>query len=295
MRRQLAAVWGSARSPYRVHMDAVAYDNPAGRLHTLLERLCEVEPGRPFIEAWKIVLGASDDEVVPTLLAEVRALVGEIQVAVERQSVGQGHTAQVTQTRHQWENAIFPRDGPLGSPVENFWPKKELLVVLQATAEYLHSVASECRPLEDGELEELRGQVEELIEEMKASEEIPAAVKQVIVARLRDVIRALDHVGIGGANAVKLATEAVAGAIDLHDSPWWQSGMGRRVALVLSTVWFAFSAPATVQTALPVWEHAFAELASGQAQVGGPHQPGPAPSPPSPPVVLPSSTDGDPR
>lgn len=62
--------------------------------------------------------------------------------------------------------------------------------------------------------------------------------------------------------------------------------MGGKVRVVLASLWFAFAAPGTVQTALPAWEHVFHDLPS-HAQFAGLHQPGPAPALLSPPATLP--------
>jgi hypothetical protein len=70
-------------------------------------------------------------------------------------------------------------------------------------------------PTADAELDGLRGQVDDLIEDVKVSEDLPDDVRQLILDRLHDVIHALDQVDIGGPDAVKRATEALAGAIGL--------------------------------------------------------------------------------
>jgi hypothetical protein len=126
------------------------------------------------------VLPASNEEV-PERLAEMSVLLKDVQQAVE-DSGSAGHTAQVRHYRDEWEVAIFPRDRALTLAVQEFWPSELGLVALQSAAE----------------LDKLRSQVEELIEETKAATDLDDDVKRLIVARLRDIIRALDHVNVGG-------------------------------------------------------------------------------------------------
>jgi len=265
-----------------VHMDAATYDNPAGRLHSLLQRLREAEQGTSLIEAWKTVLPASDEEILERL-AEVSGLLKDVQQRV-KDSGSPGHTAQVRHYCGEWETAIFPRERALTVAVQEFWPSELGLVALQSAAEYLHQVAPEGRPLEDGELEELGNQVEELIEEVKAAVDLDDEVKQLIVARLRDVIRALDHVDVGGAKAVKLAAESLAGAIDLAG---WQSpsvfssGIVHKVAVLLTSLSLLVAVPGAVKSDVVLTEHALHALMP--AHVDRPHHPKLAPP-----------TDGDP-
>ncbi len=278
-----------------VHMDATTYDNPAGRLHSVLQQLREVEQGTSLVEAWKAVLPASGEDV-PERLAEMSVLLKDVQQAVE-DSGSAGHTAQVRHYRDEWEVAIFPRDRPLTLAVQEFWPSELGLVALQSAAEYLHEVAPEGKPLEDGELDKLRSQAEGLIEETKAATDLDDDVKQLIVARLRDIIRALDHVNVGGPKAVKLATQSLAGAIDLAG---WQtpsvfsSKIVHKVAVIVTSLSLVFGTPAAVQADIVLSEHALHALMPPSAQIAGLHHPGPA-SAPSSPVVLPTSADGDPR
>ncbi len=267
-------------------MGSSAYDNPAGRLHGLLVRLGEVRQGTTLLDAWKSVLGASESDM-PGLLAGVGALVGEVEKGVA-QTNSEGHAKQVSRFRGEWEVAIFPRDRPFTNAVQEFRPSEQAIDVLQSAAELLHRDAPEGRALEEGELETLRLDVEDLIEAVKAADDVPEQVKQLAVARLRDVIRALDHIDVGGPGAVKLATEALAGAIDLGGQPMFGSHLRNRFVSTIVTLYAVFGVPATIQAGLPAWDKTIHELMpSVQAHVASSHEPAPV-SGPEPPAELPA-------
>jgi hypothetical protein len=269
---------------------AAEYDNPAGRLHALLVRLGATERETSLLDAWGAVLKASADEVVG-LLADVWALVGMVERAIEATG-SEGHTRQVGRVSQEWRTAIFPSGRAFDLPAKDFIPSENAFDVLQATSEILHRDSPEGRALLDGELEDLRERLEGLIDDIKAADDLPESVKQLIVARLRDVIRAFDHVDIGGPNAVRFATEALAGAIDLGGNSLFTSNIRNRVVSTIVALYTVFGVPATVQTGIPAWEKTVHELmSSSPALVAGQREPASTASIP-PANLLPPTLDG---
>jgi hypothetical protein len=144
---------------------------------------------------------------------------------------------------------------------------------LRAASEILHRDSPEGRPLAEGELDNLREQLEGLIGDVKAADDLPESVKQLIVSRLRNVLQAFDHIDIGGPHAVKLATEALAGAIDLGGNSLFTSNIRNKVVSTIVALYTVFGVPATVQAGLPAWETAMHELMpSPSALVAGQHE-----------------------
>lgn len=234
-------------------MTDLSRNNPAGRLHALLVRLESQTEGQTLAQAWKSVLGTADDNEFQFLLAEVSKLVPGVKQAVTKAG-SQGNAAQVERYRAEWSKPIFPQNHPFSHPVQEFRLPPEALDALASVAEYLHEVAPEAMPA-DAELDGLRGQVNDLIEDVKVSEDLSGDARQLILDRLNDVIHALDQIDIGGPAAVRDATEALAGAIDLGaPRAFWASPAAAKARAVVVTLWVAFTAPGAVHDALPVWE-----------------------------------------
>lgn len=231
-------------------MDDWSADNPAGRLHTLLTKFNN-EPNNTTIRAaWASVLGVPESDVL-VALADVTRLAASLLEAVEQSGA---HAALINSHRQTWEGAIFPSNHPFSADVRNVRVPAEAIAVLAATADHLHHVARDGVVPDASELENLKHRVDELLAEVRESDDLPNEVKRVVAARLVGVLRAIEHVEVGGPSAVRLATEAVVGALSVHEGQQWRSPIGKKLAVVLSTVWFAFGVPATVQNALPAWE-----------------------------------------
>ncbi len=247
-------------------MSDYSRDNPAGRLYALLVLLESQSAGQTLAEAWKNVLETTDDNEFQFLLAEVSKLVPSIKRAVVMAG-SQGNAAQVERYRMAWSKPIFPQDRPLSYPVQEFKLLPEALDALASVAEYLHEVAPEPMPAADAQLDELRAQVSDLIEDVKLSEDLFGDARQLILARLNDVLYALNQIDIGGPAAVRRATEALAGAIDLGaPRAFWTSPAATKARAVVVALWVAFTAPGALHDALPVWEHGVDRVMSVPAQ-----------------------------
>jgi hypothetical protein len=101
------------------------------------------------------------------------------------------------------------------------------------------------------------------------SADLSDEARVVILDRLNDVLHALDQIDIGGPAAVRHATEALAGAIDLCAlRAFWSSPAAAKARAVVVALWIAFTAPGAVHEALPVWEQGIRGLMPMLSQVG---------------------------
>lgn len=251
-----------------------SYDNPAGRLHELLRRLGDTDASGSLADAWAVVLGVGSDEV-SLYLGEVGQLVADVRVAVDQ--LGEGaFSSLVARYRDAWANPIFPSNHSFSSPVHKVRPDSAALEALGAIAVHLHSVAPEGLVPTEAELDQLKDGVTRLLEDIDQSSDLPGSVKHLLVVRLTDISRAMEHVGIGGPNAVRLATEALIGAIrigaiDLREPEGAPPSKTKyRVVTVLAAIWIAFTAGPEIQTSLDAWNGLIhGELTSGPSEQEG--------------------------
>jgi hypothetical protein len=248
------------------------YDNPAGRLYELLRKLSEVTPDTPVVKAWAQVLNVPNRNV-PLHLARVGQLVADVQEAVDKADAG-AFSVTVTRYRDDWANAIFPTAHAFTVAVKNVRPGAVALEALAGVATHLHAVASEGKIPDETELEHLKEQVRNLLEEVKESTDLPDNVKHLLTIRLTGVLSAVQQVAIGGPNAVRFATEALVGAIAVQGPGTSRSGTAKRVVATLGIIWVAFSAGPTVQNSLEAWSGLFhGELDSGATHATNSHEP----------------------
>jgi hypothetical protein len=246
----------------------ISRNNAAGRLHALLVELESQTAGQSLAQAWKNVLETTDEHEFQFLLAEVSKLVPTIKQAVATAG-SRGNAAQVERYREQWSKPIFPQDRPFSHPVQEFKLPPEALDALASVAEYLQQVSPEAMPAADADLDRLRAQLDDLIQDVEMSEDLSDEARVMILDRLNDVLHALDQIDIGGPAAVRHATEALAGAIDLGTPrAFWSSPAAAKARAVVVALWMAFTAPGAAHDALPVWEQGIRGLMPVPAQVG---------------------------
>jgi hypothetical protein len=239
----------------------LSYDNPAGRLHELLRRLSEGNPNVAVAVAWAQVLGVTEAEV-PLRLGAVGQLVTDVQEAVEK-SGDESLVAPVLRYRDAWAGAIFPRHVALDASLSNVLPGEDALEVLALVATHLHSVASEGQVPSLEHLDALKERVADLLDAVEEADDVPDTVKHLLATRLTDVLEALNHVAIGGPNAVRLATEALVGALVINEPTTPRSRTWKQVVAVLGAVYVAFSSSPTIENSIDAWGHIF-QLPAGE-------------------------------
>lgn len=236
------------------------YDNPAGRLHNLLLKLNEQEPSWSLQQCWARVLDVEVDAVV-IQLGRVAELVRETHDAVER--LGEDVFVKTVQRyRSDWTRPIFPTQHAFSAALSNVLPEEAALDALGMVSVHLHSTASDgVMPAQD-RIDKLDTQVRELIEAVGEDEDIPVELKHLITQRLQDVADALNHLDIGGPNAVRHATEAVIGCVALSagNKRFVNSQTVRTLWSVLGVAWTLFSVPPTAEHSLESWEKIIPQL-----------------------------------
>jgi len=186
-------------------------NNPAGRLHRLLVKLVAVNDGVPIAQAWAQVLEL-DAELVRQELGGVAQLVYEINGAVSDPAL-QPLEASVRRFRGVWLEAAFPLQHNFQEGVHLIKPGPEALEALHVVALHLSTVAPDGSVLSDETRDNKLDQIHALITEVRADGDLPEEIVHRIVDRLQQVERALLHIDIGGPEALRLAAEALMGAV----------------------------------------------------------------------------------
>jgi hypothetical protein len=264
------------------------HDNPAGRLHDLLIRLSQQEQGNSLVSGWATVLNVVEEDVV-IRLGRVAELVRQTQVEADR--TDEEVVVQTVQRyRADWARPIFPPDQAFNKPLVNVLPDPAALEALGMVSVHLHSTDPEGVMPDDAEIEKLRAQVREVVDGVRAAEDIPDDLKHMIILRLQDVEDALEHLDIGGPSAVRHATEAVLGSLAMmtRGTTLIRSEAIQKVCAVVAIAWTAFSAPATIENSLGSWEKVIPELT---AAIEEPFDPPEAQSP-QPDAPPPFDKDG---
>ncbi|HEY4280388.1 MAG TPA: hypothetical protein VGM91_19355 [Conexibacter sp.] len=262
-------------------------DNPAGRLHDLLTRLTTIGGNQQLVVAWAQVLRVQEDDVVLRLGA-VADLVRQIQEAVD--NAGEPALVRPVQRyRRSWSNPIFPSDHAFSARAERVFPDEVSLEALDLVSAQLHRTAPDGVVPDEGELARMRSQLEDLVAEVRESDEIPDEVKHVLIARLHEVEEALDQLAVGGPRAVSRAMEAVVGALIVQNDPKvLKSKAIRRLGAVLFVMFEVFTAGPRVQASIDAWHdmavaaiEAPASPAKGSPTENGAHARTTAPADPS--------------
>jgi hypothetical protein len=107
--------------------------------------------------------------------------------------------------------------------------------------QYLDAMLSTHRPETVVEHDAIRGHIESvraLVDDILADDDLDAAVKRYVVARLRDVEEALTDALIVGVDGVELAVNATIGSAQM-DRDWWDRIAKTKWAPRIGAVWMA--------------------------------------------------------
>jgi hypothetical protein len=225
------------------------YDNPAGRLHELFEKLKDQPGNVSIIRGWAAVLEINEEDVV-LQLGRIADLVRQTEDVVES-SGATSLALLVKRSRSAWTRAIFPQDQAFTANLGKVWPSAEVLENLGAVSEHLHLIASEGEMPGDEQLENLKDEIRGVIDGVQNADDIPDEVKHLIISRLRDVEEAIEHLGVGGPKAVQNAIEAVAGTVAFtRDRKVWKSPAIQKLLVTLRVGWTLFAAAGTAHAAI---------------------------------------------
>jgi hypothetical protein len=259
------------------------YDNPAGRLHDLLTKLSQQDKRSSLLDCWATVLHIDADDVV-LHLGRVADLVRQTQDAVDR--IEEDVFVQtVRRYRADWARPFFPPDHAFNNPLAKVLLEPPALEALGMVSVHLHSTAPEGVMPDDAQVEQLRAQVREVIDGVRAAEDIPDDLKHTIILRLQDVEDALEHLDISGPSAVRHATEAVIGSVALMTggTRLIRSPTIQKVCATVALAWAVFSTPPTIENSLESWEKVIPQLTAAiEKPLDSPETQSPGPDPPPP-------------
>ncbi len=127
----------------------------------------------------------------------------------------------------------------------------EMLDVLSA---YLDDFGPEGKIPPSDELEALRQSVADLLEEIDAAD-LPPEIRRTLLHRLRDMLAALDHLKIGGPDAVRRAAESLATTAMLcEDAVNDKAGVLSRIKSVAKNAWVAFTVASALANGALTWD-----------------------------------------
>jgi hypothetical protein len=250
----------------------------------LLAQLQELPDSTPIVEAWATVLGVPSEDV-SRHMSDVARLVWELDRVLSvpgRERVA----APIARYKPQLLEAAFPLSHGFDTQLVGIKPSAEAYDSLGLVAEYLATAASEGEIPSEEERKNLLDKLQEVIDDVLASDEVPADVSGLILDRLRSVRDALESLRIGGPGAVRLATEALMGAAvaaSVPDERTRNSNVIRRVMTVAAAVYVVFTAGPAVQQSIEAWPQVVQELVAGTQQTPPADQPEPPPGQPAPP------------
>jgi hypothetical protein len=227
-----------------------------------------------------------DPAIVGGQLGKVAALVTQVDEAASEPDRGR-IAVTVDRYRPKWLLAAQPFQFTLNDALANILPSDESYEALGMVADLLGAIApDESEPSEEERarrLEELRG----LREEVRADDELPERVRHLIVDRLTAVEAAIEHINIGGSEAVQHALEALLGAAlatTVTNEKTAKSKIIRKVMGTAGVIWIVFTSGPATQQSIEAWTGIYHGLAAGPAQTQTvAAQPTPSPSPPEPP------------
>lgn len=245
----------------------MALDNPAGRLYELLSAYKRnADKQRSIVATWAATLGVSEQKVLPEL-AQVASLIPAVEQTVASLE-DETQTGVCKRFIRKWAAPIILYDqhpravpSPGAALVDD-----DGLAALHGLAGYVSVRIADGRVPEDDHRSELRAQVEAIIRDLPDDDSIPEQLASAMNHRLHDVLWAMDHVRIGGPEAVSEATERLLGAVVLYTHPdpsTRKAGPVRRTLDVATKVWVAFKLGPEAKAAIDGWEDILGQLPPG--------------------------------
>jgi NTP pyrophosphatase (non-canonical NTP hydrolase) len=235
------------------------YDNPAGRLHALLAALSEHGPDTPLIGAWGNVLNMQQADV-PLGLTDVAQLVRDVQNAAEETGADPWKDA-AARWRDEWSKPIFPTKRAMNDQLKHFLPSPDALNSLAVLDVHLQRVAPEGRIPADDQVQRLSEDLRELIDAVQESE-LTDELKHEITDRLTDVLKAIDHLKIGGPLAPQRAMEALLGSVALREPKAFKLPIFERIVAIALVTTSLFGIPPAIQDSIEASKEIAGELSA---------------------------------
>ncbi len=222
------------------------YQNPAGRLHELLTRF-GAKPNQSIENAWAEVLDVAKEDVA-LHLGEVALLLRDVRNAAHE--TGSDAFDPIPDHVTTLSRSIFPVDVPFNEDVSRVRPDPIAMQMLKTLSAYLETTAPEGKIPPADEIEDLRLEFVELIEAITDAD-LPPEIRRALLHRLTDMITALEHLKVGGPDAVRRAAEALAiSAVLYEEDAQDDSGVFTRMRSAAQKTWVAFTVVTTLANAV---------------------------------------------
>lgn len=240
------------------------FDNPAGRLHYLLNRFSS-DRDEAIITAWARALEVEQSEV-HYQLGRVAALLDDVRTAAKET----GSPAFEGMPRHldALAGSIFPIDEAFGAPVANVAPDQNAMEMLAALSYALKISAPEGTIPSEEDLSVLKASASDLVDEIQSAD-LPAEIRRALLHRLAEMLEALEHLEVGGPDAVRRAAEALAATAAIYAEDAQSPEMLRKVADVARHTWAVFKVATLLAGAAITWPKIVdftGDLGQGQGQ-----------------------------
>jgi hypothetical protein len=228
--------------------------NPAGRLRDLLLSYRKAaRKDQTARETWSDVLSVHPDQVDFELIR-----VGGLVLDIDRVVAQLGDVDQqevVAHNRLAWMRPVFPANHSLDHTPS---PGPEIvdrgaLTALGGLSSFL-SVMEPARDVPDeSSIQNLRERTSDALEAVRQAEDLHAEVRRALVRNLHAVLEALDHLHIGGPQAVAEALKRLACDVRDESEETKAHPAVEKALRVAGHVWAAFTKGSVIASALDGW------------------------------------------
>lgn len=228
-----------------------ASDNPASRLHELLERFDAASAANVQVtDAWASALAVPIDET-PRAVARASNLLNEVEQAVLYLNQPR-QQAMVTRFLPRWSKPFFPLDRAWTHGSHDL-VDDDALAALGSLGDTMSSLVPEGVLPADDTLIGLRQSIEGAIDAVRADGDLPSVLRVLMLQRLYDVLWAVDHLEVAGPGGVKAASERLIGAVLLSEPTESRRPLVVKVMSTVGKAWAVFLGVPEAQGALEGW------------------------------------------
>jgi hypothetical protein len=237
-------------------------DNPAGRLHALLERFGSHRESQ-IIAAWNSALGVEPPNV-PRALIGVAGLVEDTKQACN--DTGETMFVELPGRLDVVSSILFQPTYPMSAAVSNILPIDWdfILKDIRGLSRFLNQHGVHSKMPDYAEVAELVKAARDLIAAVTNSDALPPEVKTLLIQQLMQVLATLEQVRIYGPEKVRLDVLAVAATVYACEPKVAASHPATKVSSIFDPI---KSWAATVLTAVAIigntgaavltWDHVF--------------------------------------
>jgi hypothetical protein len=162
-------------------------------------------PNQPIRQAWASVLGVPPGDLMFHIDGLMR-LFEATRVAYE--DLGDPSWSGLPQHLTELAEAVLPLGVAWSQQKSQALPNTTAMAYLLAFSSHLHHVASEGALPAAEALDDLRTDVRQLIQSL-AEANLEPQIKRILISRVADVLEALEHLDVHGADGVRKAIEAL--------------------------------------------------------------------------------------